>query len=329
MKVSSTTILSLVLALNGAMASPLRARGFKVVTVTELATEYVHVTSTAWVDPVEYAPTAVSTTEPSPKGKNKDHVPTNAPSVSILETLASPTVSSSISKLSVMPSSTLAYSSVETTQQTTLSIPSTPTTVSTSSTSSATPVPTTESIPTTTSELPTSTPIPHPTPTSMPTSIQEPPTTLQTSTLSAPITPTPPPIKIESSTTAPAPVPSAPSGGTPSSGGSTGGGDIHVGEGTFYDTGLGSCGIVSAPSEHVCAISHLLMDSKKTGDPNKNPFCGSTILISYNNGPKVPVKIVDRCQGCAHDDIDLSPSAFKAMGAEESAGRVKVSWTFA
>ncbi|PWW78739.1 plant expansin-like protein, partial [Tuber magnatum] len=103
----------------------------------------------------------------------------------------------------------------------------------------------------------------------------------------------------------------------------------HTGEGTFYDPALGSCGIVSSSSDPVCAISHLLMDAKKTADPNKNPLCGSTILVSYNGGKQVPVKIVDRCVGCAQDDLDLSPSAFEAMGADKNAGRVKIAWGFA
>ncbi|PWW78738.1 hypothetical protein C7212DRAFT_19470, partial [Tuber magnatum] len=83
MKVSSTSILSLVLALNGVIASPLRARDY--VTVTELATEYVHVTSTTWVDPAEYIPTAVPTAAPDPdeKKKNKNHVATSAPSTTL------------------------------------------------------------------------------------------------------------------------------------------------------------------------------------------------------------------------------------------------------
>ncbi|RPA91241.1 hypothetical protein L873DRAFT_1714903, partial [Choiromyces venosus 120613-1] len=100
------------------------------------------------------------------------------------------------------------------------------------------------------------------------------------------------------------------------------------GDATFYDTGMGSCGIVSQDSSFIAAISHLLMDSKKTADPNKNPFCGTTILCSYKGGPEIPVVIVDRCTGCAQWDLDLSPAAYQAIGAKTDDGRVSISWRF-
>ncbi|KAG0136575.1 hypothetical protein HOY82DRAFT_74037 [Tuber indicum] len=223
MKVSSTSILSLVLALNGAMASALQARGYEVVTVTELATEYVHVTSTAWVEPAQDAPTPIPTTAPDSheKNKNKNHVTTDTPST---------TQQTTLSILSVSESST-----------TTISTPSTP----------PAPAPTTKSIPADT----------------------KPPTTLQTSTL-PPTTPvsTPAP-KAEPSTTAPAPVPSAPAVGTPNVGSSGGSGENHVGDATFYAPGLGSCGITSTESQYVAALAAPLMDSQKTANSNNNPFC--------------------------------------------------------
>ncbi|PUU79723.1 hypothetical protein B9Z19DRAFT_907312, partial [Tuber borchii] len=103
MKVSSSSILSLALALNGTLASPLRARDYQVFTVTQVETQVVHITSTTWVDPAQYNPTELSTpptTYSNENHKHKSHVPTNTPSVSISETLASPTVSSSISEFS-------------------------------------------------------------------------------------------------------------------------------------------------------------------------------------------------------------------------------------
>jgi len=299
MKVSSSSILSLALALNGALASPLRARDYAVVTVTEVATEVVHITSTTWVDPAQYGPTELSTpptTDSNEKHKHKSYVPTSTPSVSISETLASPTVSSSISELSVVPSSTLAYSSVETTQQST----TTPTTISTPSTSiptttslPTTSLPTTTSIPTTTSELPTSIPslLPTSTSISVPTSIQVPPTTLVTSTLPS-TTSIPVPLVVPS-TTAPAPVPTL--ANTPSG---SGGGATNSGQATFYNTGLGSCGITSHDTDFICAIAAPRYDAEGTANPNNNPLCGKKINVSYNGGKPVTVTIVDRCPEC-------------------------------
>lgn len=63
-------------------------------------------------------------------------------------------------------------------------------------------------------------------------------------------------------------VESVPEGGNEGSAGS------KQGEATFYNTGLGSCGITSSDSEYVVAISHVLMDASSTGNPNNNPLCG-------------------------------------------------------
>jgi len=303
MKVSSSSILSLALALNGALASPLRARDYQVVTVTEVATQVVHITSTTWVDPAQYNPTELSTppptTDSNEKHKHKSYVTTSTPSVSISETLASPTVSSSISELSVVPSSTLAYSPVETTQQTTLSTTTPSTSIPTTTTAS---LPTTTSIPTTTI----------------------PPTTLETSILPVPTTSISVPPVVQS-TTAPAPAPTL-GGNTPST---PGGGTTYSGQATFYNTGLGSCGITSSDSDFICAIAAPRYDAQGTANPNNNPLCGKKINVSYNGGKPVTVTIVDRCPECAENNLDLSPAAFNAMGATPDQGRVNVAWSFA
>jgi len=280
------------------MASPLRPRGYEVYTVTEFETEIVHVTSTTWVDPAQYGPTEVPTTSPDLHEKNKSHVTTSTPSVSISETLASPTVSSSISELSVVPSSTFAYSSVETTQQTTLSIPSTTTTTSksipTAASSPTTSLPT-KSIPKTTSELPTSTPTLPSTSISVPTYTQAPPTTLETSTLPDPTTISTPPVKTEPPTTAPAPVPTDPTVKAPAGGS----GQTFTGDATYYNVGMGACGVQSQDSEKIVALAAPDFDpTSPGGNPNKNSLCGKYILVSYKGGPEVACKILDRCPEC-------------------------------
>lgn len=290
--------MSLALALNGALASPLRARDYAVVTVTELATQVVHITSTTWVDPAQYNPTEVPTpptSDPNEKHKYKSHVTTNTPSTTL-----------------------------STTTPTTISTPSTsiPTTTSLPTTSLST----TTSIPTTTSELSTSIPslLPASTSISVPTSIQV-PTTLEKSTLPVPTTPiSTPPVKIESSTTPPAPAPTL--GNTPSG---SDGGTTYSGQGTFYNTGLGSCGITSQDTDFICAISAPLYDAQGAANPNNNPLCGKKIKVSYKGGTPVTVTIVDRCPECAKPDLDLSPAAFKAMGASPDQGRVDITWSYA
>ena len=131
------------------------------------------------------------------------------------------------------------------------------------------------------------------------------PTTLSTQTTS-------------SSTSSPSSTSSSSSSAQPS-------GSEFSGEGTFYSTGLGSCGITSTDSDFIVAISHELYDSKAVGNnPNHNPLCNKKIRASYE-GKSVDVTVVDRCEGCAYNDLDFSPAAFDKL-ADESLGRIDITW---
>ena len=131
-----------------------------------------------------------------------------------------------------------------------------------------------------------------------------------------------------------------------------GGNDVFTGELTYYDPGLGACGIVSDSGGAICAVSHLLFDaagsnSESGGNSNNNPLCGRKIRITRefaggddesgrrrrrgyeggNNNRSVDVTVVDRCVGCAPTDLDLSLSAFEQLALEED-GRVVGSWAW-
>ncbi|KOS39497.1 hypothetical protein ACN38_g9655 [Penicillium nordicum] len=98
------------------------------------------------------------------------------------------------------------------------------------------------------------------------------------------------------------------------------GGDL-----TWYDTGLGACGWWNNAWEHVCAVSHIVYDRANVdGNPNHNPLCGR--LIHIQRGDKgVDVTLVDRCEGCAEFDIDVSRGAFEVLGNLDE-GRVHTEW---
>ncbi|MCJ1441648.1 MAG: hypothetical protein MMC23_002138 [Stictis urceolatum] len=98
-----------------------------------------------------------------------------------------------------------------------------------------------------------------------------------------------------------------------------------TGDLTYYDVGLGSCGITNGPGD---AIVALAVDMMQNGaNPNANPLCGQTITISYN-GVQTQATIVDTCQACATDDLDASTSLFSTV-APNGDGRVHgVSWWF-
>ncbi|EJD54394.1 hypothetical protein AURDEDRAFT_110058 [Auricularia subglabra TFB-10046 SS5] len=99
------------------------------------------------------------------------------------------------------------------------------------------------------------------------------------------------------------------------------------GEGTYYDVGLGSCGIQNSASEYVVAVSQQLFDTYPGAgaNPNLNPICGKQASVSYG-GKSITVTIVDRCTGCAYGDLDFSTSAFAAI-ADMNAGRIQgIQW---
>ncbi|KAB5591414.1 hypothetical protein CTheo_5131 [Ceratobasidium theobromae] len=82
--------------------------------------------------------------------------------------------------------------------------------------------------------------------------------------------------------------------------------------------------------EWVAAISHELYDNYPGyagGNPNNNPVCGRTASITYG-GKTITVGIVDRCEGCALWDVDLSPSAFQQFAPLASGRLYGATWHF-
>ncbi|KZP10910.1 hypothetical protein FIBSPDRAFT_872050 [Athelia psychrophila] len=109
-------------------------------------------------------------------------------------------------------------------------------------------------------------------------------------------------------------------------------GDAHHsinGLGTFFETGLGACGVYNVDTDYIVAISEALFDSyteTSPGNPNTNVLCNRPISISYG-GVNVQATITDRCAGCAGwGDLAMTPSLFTRFAAE-SVGRIySVDW---
>lgn len=94
---------------------------------------------------------------------------------------------------------------------------------------------------------------------------------------------------------------------------------------TWYDVGLGACGIRSENSDLVCAVSHVIFDAAATStNPNENPLCQTSLQLLHE-GKRVDVRVVDRCDDCKETDIDVSPGVFEQL-AKLDKGRVPVSW---
>ncbi|KAI0660445.1 RlpA-like double-psi beta-barrel-protein domain-containing protein-containing protein [Cubamyces menziesii] len=95
------------------------------------------------------------------------------------------------------------------------------------------------------------------------------------------------------------------------------------GDGTYYATGLGACGIVNHDTDYIAAVSHLLFDNYpgyNGVNPNNNPVCNRQIKANYQ-GKSVTITVTDRCTGCAVTDLDFSPSAFSQL-ADFAVGRL-------
>lgn len=111
-----------------------------------------------------------------------------------------------------------------------------------------------------------------------------------------------------------------------------GNGGPFSGELTYYEPGLGSCGVTSKSSQNIVAVAHSLYDALQTGsDPNQNPLCGRKIRakrVKEGVGERsVDLTVVDRCTGCKPTDIDVSLSVFKQL-ADQDLGRVDVQWNW-
>ena len=71
---------------------------------------------------------------------------------------------------------------------------------------------------------------------------------------------------------------------------------------TYYQPGLGACGVVSSDNQAIVSISHFLFDSLSTDpDPNRNPLCGRKLRAERldpisNVRRSVDLTVVDRCR---------------------------------
>ncbi|RMY51023.1 hypothetical protein D0863_14709 [Hortaea werneckii] len=113
--------------------------------------------------------------------------------------------------------------------------------------------------------------------------------------------------------------------------------DTFTGDLTYYQPGLGACGVTSTEDDFIVALSHILFDAAGSstdagGNSNENPLCGRMLRATrYNEEASaqrsVDLRVVDRCTGCEVDDLDTSLKAFERL-APSASGRVDVSWAW-
>ncbi|KAH8729089.1 RlpA-like double-psi beta-barrel-protein domain-containing protein-containing protein [Phaeosphaeriaceae sp. PMI808] len=111
------------------------------------------------------------------------------------------------------------------------------------------------------------------------------------------------------------------------------GAETYTGDLTYYNPGLGACGIDSTDNDAVVAVSHFTFDAMQVGsNPNSNPLCGRKIRARRVNektgkSTSIDVTVIDRCTGCQPTDLDVSPAMFNQM-ADADLGRVLVTWAW-
>ncbi|GIK03701.1 hypothetical protein Aspvir_007775 [Aspergillus viridinutans] len=90
-----------------------------------------------------------------------------------------------------------------------------------------------------------------------------------------------------------------------------------VGQLTFYDAAIGSCGLTNDGfTENVVALSKLIMTDAD---------CGKTVTFTYNGITKTGT-VVDKCMGCDPTHADVSRHLFGEL-ADMNAGLLQgVSW---
>ena len=106
-------------------------------------------------------------------------------------------------------------------------------------------------------------------------------------------------------------------------------GGPYEGDLTYYDPGLGACGVTSANGDKIVAVSHIIFDAVQTGsNPNSNPLCGKQVRVKRLGGDvTVDLTVVDRCVGCKATDLDMTEDTFSEL-ADVALGRVTGQWSW-
>jgi hypothetical protein len=89
---------------------------------------------------------------------------------------------------------------------------------------------------------------------------------------------------------------------------------------TYYPT-FSSCGEQPQDTDFVAALAPSFMPSA----------CGKTIAITNEaTGTTINARVVDTCMACAGGSVavDLTPTAFEALGSSLDAGTIAAHWSF-
>lgn len=102
-----------------------------------------------------------------------------------------------------------------------------------------------------------------------------------------------------------------------------------IGRATFYNTGLGACGIVNSDDQPIVAISRDLFEkyNPSSGNPNHNSLCGKKVEISWK-GKTAYAFATDECPTCTDHALDCSPSVFEQLDNKDKGVLDGITWRF-
>ncbi|KAG8690471.1 hypothetical protein FRC08_010522 [Ceratobasidium sp. 394] len=93
------------------------------------------------------------------------------------------------------------------------------------------------------------------------------------------------------------------------------------GRATYYQTGMGACGIYNNPSDKIVALN-----APQFGDGYPGPNCFKMITICKGSNCH-GAQITDMCPGCDYGALDMSQSLFEQF-ADTNDGVFQMTWTF-
>ncbi|PCD22320.1 hypothetical protein AU210_016109 [Fusarium oxysporum f. sp. radicis-cucumerinum] len=109
-------------------------------------------------------------------------------------------------------------------------------------------------------------------------------------------------------------------------------GDVHFGDMTHYEVGVGACGQDSTgqgDTGNIVALSKILFDAAKIDtNPNNNPLCDRTIIIKASNGKVSHGTVLDQCEGCKMSDIYVSHKIYKEIRGSLEKDGTNIQWWY-
>jgi len=93
----------------------------------------------------------------------------------------------------------------------------------------------------------------------------------------------------------------------------------YSGQATWFEDGLGACGITNGPNDFIVALN--------TPQYGSGEDCFKMITITGDNGITQTAQITDECPGCAYGYLDMSQGLFQAFH-DLGVGEFPITWDF-